>query len=160
MNFKEHWLKSLAVAAVVAMASANASAEIVAAVTANGHFELQGTPINNVPGMATSAFAHSGGQLVATYSAECYAAEGPPYSNTNSVTVAIVVFDTAGNQVAMLSPANFTSAFCSAGGGPGTFSITGVGTLPRGTYRVQVRGRLTEQRLTGWMGARSLVVSR
>ncbi|WP_157604151.1 hypothetical protein [Rhizobacter sp. Root1221] len=159
MNIKMNWLKSLAVAAVVAMASANASAVVVAAVTASGHVWLVDAPLT-IPGMTTPAFTHPGGQVVATYSAECYAAEGPPASNSNLVDVDIVVLDTTLTQVAAFSPSQEHSAFCSSGGAPGTFSMTGVANLPRGTYRVLVRGRFSEERASGWMGARSLVVLR
>jgi len=157
MNIKKHWLKSLAVAAVAAMASANASADVVAAVTANGGATLNEAPMN-IPGMKTPAFAHPAGQLVATYSAECYAGEGPPSKSRNLVAVRIIVLDASGNQVATLSPQE--SVFCSAGSERGTHSFTGVATLPRGTYRVLVRARLGEERASGWVGPGSLVVLR
>jgi len=159
MIIRKHWLKSLAVAAVVAMASANASADVVSAVTAKGRYPLLNTP-TSIPGMITSAFTHPGGQLVATYTAECYAAEGPPSSNRNTVDVDIAVLDTTGQQLGLLSPSEVNTALCSSGSGPGTFAATGVVTLPPGTYRILVRGRFSEERTSGWMGARSLVVLR
>jgi len=157
---RKHWLKSLAVAAVVAMASANASADVVSAVTATGRYPIYSSSPTNIPGMITSAFTHPGGQLVATYTAECYAAEGPVGSNRNTVDVDIAVFDTTNRQVGFLSPSEANTALCSAGSGQATFSTTGVITLPPGTYHVLVRGRYTQERASGWMGARSLVVMR
>lgn len=158
MNIKKHWLKSLAVAAVVTLVSANASADVVAAVTANGRYPLAPAPVG-IPGMTTPAFGHAGGQLVATYTAECFAEVAAPYGPAR-VDVALLVQDEAGNGLATLSPTERQSYFCSSGGAPATFSTTGVGTLPPGTYRVVVRGGLLTDRASGWMGARSLVVMR
>lgn len=158
MKIKMHWPKSLAVAAVVAMVSANASAEVVAAVTANGRYPLAPAPLP-VPGMTTPAFGHGGGQLVATYTAECFAEVAAPYGPAR-VDVIIVVQDEAGNNLATLSPTERQSYFCSSAGAPATFSTTGVGTLPPGTYRVVVRGSLLNDRASAWMGGRSLVVLR
>ena len=164
---KKHWLKSIAVASLVAVASANTSAEVMSAVVANGHAWLVDAPLP-ISGMATAAFLHPGGQLVATYSAECSVAapENPAFSDRGVVDVYIVVQNAQGQQVATLAPSGEYSAFCSSVGSPGkfsspaTFSTTGVGTLPRGTYRVVVRGGLNEERASGWMGPRSLVVMR
>ena len=163
---KKHWLKSFVVAAAVATASANASADVVAAVAANGHHWLLDAPLP-VAGMTTAAFSHPGGQLVAIYSAECSAAAPhPAYSDRAVVDVDIMVQNMQGYYVATLSPSGQSSAFCSSVGSPGvfsspgTFSTTGVATLSAGTYRVVVRGRLNEERASGWMGARSLIVMR
>ena len=158
MNIKKHWLKSLAVAAVVAMVSANASADVVAAVTANGRYAL-GPAVLVVPGMTTPAFAHSGGRLVATYTAECFAEVAAPYGPAR-VDVTIYVQNELGDNMAILSPTDQQSIFCSSGNAPSTFSMSGVGALPQGTYRVVVRGGLLNERASGWMGARSLVVLR
>ena len=156
---KTNWLKTLAAGAVIAMASANASAEVVSAVTAKGHHGLLDAPAP-VAGMMTPVFKHSGGRLVAMYSAEC-SASVPPQRDSAIVDVNIIVTNAADTQVlATLSPSDETSAFCSSGGAPGTFSTIGVANLPPGTYRVSVRAGLTQERASGWMGARSLVVMR
>ena len=160
MSIKKNGLKSLAVAAVIAMASATASAEVVSAVTANGYHQLMDTPAP-VGGMTSTVFKHSGGRLVAMYSSECGASVAPQYSDRAIVDVNILVTNAADSQVvATLSPSDGTSAFCSSGGAPGTFSTVGVSNLPPGTYRVSVRARLSHERASGWMGARSLVVMR
>ena len=164
---KKHWLKALAVAALVATASANASAEVMSAVVANGHSWLVDAPLP-ISGMTSAAFLHPGGQLVAIFSAECSVAapESPAYGDRGVVDVNIIVHNMQGQYVATLSPSSEYSAFCSSVGSPGkfsspaTFSTTGVGTLPRGTYRVEVRGGLNEERASGWLGPRSLVVMR
>ena len=144
MNIKMGKLKSLAVAAVVAMASANASAVVVAAVTATGHYTLPADTPSTIPGTTTPAFSHAGGRVVATFSSECFAGDAPPASNLNIVDVDIVVLDTSRTQVAAFSPTQDHSAFCSAGSGPSTSSVTGVTTLVAGTYRVLVRARYSE----------------
>lgn len=163
MSIKKNWFKSLAVAAVVAMASANASADVVAAVTANGNYGWSeyGGPYP-IAGMSTSTFKHSGGQLIATYSAEC--ALDANGSGPSFVYVAIRVYDATGNYVTTLSPTAGTTPFCSSSGERGfnnwgSFAKTGVGTLPPGTYRVEVRGGINRGRGNALMGARSLVVS-
>ena len=160
MNIKKNGLKSLAAAAVIAMVSANASAQVVSAVTANGSYGL-GPSVAPIPGMMTPAFSHPGGQLVAMYSAECTAFSEPAYGLAR-VDVNIVVSDAADQVVAILSPTDNNVSFCSSGAATGSYSMTGVGTLPRGTYRVSARAGFVHLAKTqsGWMGARSLVVLR
>ena len=104
MNTKKH-LKALAVAAVVSMAAANASADVVAAVTANGDYIFDAPSGFPVPGMRTPSFNHPGGQLVAMYSAECaVSAEPNPAYGPAFVEVDIVVRDATVTPVATLSP--------------------------------------------------------
>ena len=167
MNMKKHWLKSLAVAAVVAMGSANASAEVLAAVAANGRHGLHDAQAP-IAGMSTKTFKHSGGPLVATYSAECSvsAPETSAYGDKGVVDVDITVSNEQGTQVlGRFAPTGDDSAFCSSNvpgksSAPGTYSITAVSTLPPGVYTVEVRGRTNSRFVSGWMGPRSLVVSR
>ncbi len=160
MNMKKHWLKSLAVAAVVAMASANASADILAGVTAKGQHGLMDV-IMPVAGMTTAEFKHPGGQLAATYTAQCYASkvEGQ-LADQALVNVEICVRSAAGGCAAVLSPTDAGAPFCAAGEMPRITSVTGLATLPPGNYRIMVRAQTQHQpRAHAWMGPRSLVVS-
>lgn len=168
MNINKHLFRSLAVAAATSVAAANASADVVAAVTASGNYTWSGYggPIP-IPFMVTPSFNHSGGPLVAMYSAECSVnAEYQPAYGLAFVDVDIQVLDGAGAIVATLSPSGGTKTpFCSSSGvsgfnNRGSFATTGVGTLPAGVYRVRVGGQLNIERATALMGARSLVVLR
>ena len=169
MNIKKHWLKSLGVAAVVAMGSANASAHVVAAVTANGNFTWSGYSELPIPGMQTPSFSHPGGRLVATYSAECAVdnLDGVDADSVKRLEVEIVVRTMAGKTVARLSPSSDASpgTFCSSKNAPGfhnvgSFATTRVGNIPAGTYYVDVRGRLNTRKANALMGSRSLVLFR
>jgi len=163
---KKHWLTSLAVAAVVAMASANASAgDVLAAVTADRiHYLAKGASVY-ISWMKTPLFKHSGGPLIATYTAECAVAAYPLVPGGAKVGVSIAVTDAEGKQVASMSPA--PEAFCSSSGetdlrsaSKATHAVTSVATLPAGVYRVQVLGHVNDPTAVAAMGARSLVVSR
>lgn len=166
MNMKKNRLKSLALAAVVSMAAANASAEVVAFVTANTNhtWSEYGGPYR-VPGMRTASFSHPGGRLVATFSADCALDSDPAYGQT-FVDVEINVQDSRDNFVASLSPSGALAPFCSSSGAPGfnnrgSFATTGVGELPPGTYTVIVRAQINKGiRTTAVLGPRSLVVLR
>ena len=155
MNIKKNWLKSLTVAAVVAMASANASAEILTAMALNGQVSLGPTPIV-FGGMTTPTFKHPGGTLAATFTAECFAQVEPQWG-TAGVFAFMEVQDAAGSLVAKLYPNNGT--LCSSGAPRATFSTTGVANLPPGTFRVVVRGMVSNERASGYIGSRSIVVS-
>ena len=162
---KNNWLKCLAVAAVVSTASANASADVVAAVTANGNYTWTeyGGPYR-VPGMRTASFNHPGGPLVAIFSAECALDSDPAYGPA-FVDVEINVHDAKDNIVTSLSPSWTVSPFCSSSGARGfnnrgSFATTGVSTLPPGTYTVLVRAQINRGRGTALMGPRSLIVLR
>ena len=154
MNIKKHWLKSLAVAAAVAMASANASAEILAWNALNGQVSLGIVPLPF--GVKTPTFKHPGGTLAAVYTAECFARVEPQYGSAG-VFVFMEVQDTAGNLVAKLYPNNGT--LCSSGAPMATHSTTGVTNLPPGTYQVVARGWHSNDRASAWTGAHSIVVS-
>ena len=163
---KKHWLKSLAVAAIVAMASANASADVLSAVTADGdHGWSIGDPVGGItpiPGVMTPLFKHAGGQLLATYSAECAvkAPPAPPGGPKASVGVMIAVFDSRYKIVTNLQPASGRQAFCSSEQ-RATHAVTGVANLPPGMYGVRVVGMINNvPAADAVMGGRSLVVFR
>ena len=165
MNTKKNWLKSLAVAAVVSMAAANASAGgVVAAVTANGNHIVMDSPAP-VPGMVTPSFYHPGGQLVATFSADC-SVKADFDGDKAFVAVDIRVRDSTGKLVTSLSPSSAPGApFCSSNGEKGwqnwgSYATVRVGTLPPGTYHIEVRGQLNRNHADGVLGARTLVISR
>ena len=164
-KMKTNWLKSLAVASVVSMAAANASADVVGAVTANTNYTWTeyGGPYR-VPGMRTASFNHPGGPLVAIFSADC-ALDSDPVYGPAFVDVEINVQDARDQFVASLSPSGTESPFCSSSGARGfnnrgSFATTGVGTLPPGTYTILVRAQINRGRGTAVLGARSLVVLR
>ena len=162
MNTKKNWLKSLAVAAVVSMAAANALAGgVVSAVTASGTVPLSDAPIP-VAGMVTPSFNHPGGQLVATFSADCYV-NSIFNGDIAYVSVEIYARDATGNAI-LLSPSGQASPFCSTNRANdairGSFATTRVGTLPPGTYHLDLRARTSNRKAGGTLGNRSLVVFR
>ena len=71
MKINKKWLKSLAVAGVVAMLSANASAEVLAISAAVDSYELGMGSSPVIPGVQSAYFKHAGGPLTAAFTAEC-----------------------------------------------------------------------------------------
>ena len=162
MNIKKHWLKSLAVAAVVAMGSANASAEVLSALTADGDYSWSEGGLY-IPGTMTPSFKHAGGPLLATYSAECAVKDlpAPPGGPKASVNVVIEVRRAEDNKfITDMPPARISQAFCSSDE-KATNSVTGVANLPPGMYRIRVFGAIKNvSKADAVMGGRSLVVFR
>lgn len=170
MKINKKWLKSLAVAGVVAMLSANASAEVLAISAAVDSYELGMGSSPVIPGVQSAYFKHAGGPLTAAFTAEC-AVETPvppsgglpPGGGGASATVAVElgVRDLAGNLVQVLAPAKQTLCFEAGLGKRAVHTATGVASVPPGVYRVQVISYIPNARTaTGLLGARSLVVSR
>ena len=165
MNIKKKWLQSLAVAGVVAMVSANASAEVLAISAATEDYELGFTSRPVIPGVQSSLFKHAGGPLTALYTAECAVATPaggvPPGAPPATVAVQFQILDAAGKDVASLAPGRQTLCTETGLGKRAVHTATGVASLPAGVYRVQVLGSIPNARTaTGLMGKRSLVVSR
>ena len=168
MNIKMNWLKSLAVTAVVAMASANASAEVLSVVQAQGDYVLLGEGVGGgrfIDGVNTSTFRHPGGQLLATFSAECAVKSPsmPPGGLKPWLGVTIEVRTPQNRIVAYLHPARGDGGMqtlCSADT-RGTYAITGVGNVPPGDYVVRVFGAVNNGlQVQGVVGGRSLVIFR
>lgn len=162
-------LRRCAIAGAIAtLASSQASADVLSAVTAPANWTFVGAAQVAIPGMTSALFANPlNGRFVVTFSGECSvnAAAG---SSSAWTDVDIVVLNAAGAVVRTLPPTvGAADAFCASNGTAGfdgweSNSITAVnGTgLPGGFYRVQVRARLNGGATGGWFGERSLVVIR
>lgn len=168
MNIIKTFRRCAIAAALTALASTHASADVLTAVTAPANWTFTGAARVLIPGMTTPLFANpANGRFVVTFSSEC--AVNAPAGNTSAWTdVDIVVLNAAGAIVATLAPTvGAADAFCSSNGTVGfdgweTNSITAVGGagLPAGAYRVRVHARLNGGATGGWFGERSLTVIR
>jgi len=168
MTIMTKWHCYAAAGALTLIASTQASANIISAVTATTDWFIRSPGLLVIPGTTSSSFTlPQGARFGVTFSSEC--SVNAPAGNGGSWTdVDIVVLNTAGAVVATLAPTVGSSdAFCSSNGtaafdGWEFNSVTAVGgpNLPPGTYRVQVRARLNNGATDGQFGERSLVVFR
>ena len=168
MIIKSKLIACVAAAAVTFLASTQASATILAAVTHLGNSYIAGNAYQTVRNMRTPLFSHKlGERFIVTFSAEC-AVDAPDGNHNGRSEVNIVVINNSTNVATTLAPTTdleSTNAFCSGNGIKGydawaNHSLTAVaGTnLATGVYRVEVRARLLGGATGGWFGERSLVV--
>lgn len=161
-------LRVMAVAAAFGLlASTQASAHSLAAVTNPLNWQFAGAAQVAIPGMTTPLFVKlAGRRLIVNFSAEC--SVNAPASNSSAWTdVDIVLLNGAGAVVTTLAPTvGAFDGFCASNGTAGfdNWQMNAINavvppTFPAGVYRAQVRARLNGGATGGWFGERSLIVT-
>jgi len=168
MNMIQTLRRCAIAGALAALASTQASADVLRSVAAVGNWQFAGAAQVPIPGMTTPFFANPlNGRFVVIFSAEC-AVNAAAGSSMAWSDVDIVLLNAAGAVVQTLAPtAGSLDAFCSSNGTAGfdgwsansVMGVAGPG-LAAGNYRVQVRARLNNGATGGWFGERSLAVIR
>lgn len=161
-------LRVMAVAAAFGLlASTQASAHSIRAVTAPANWTFSGAAQVVIPGMTTAPFVKLFGRnYIVNFSAEC-AVDAPAGNSSGWTDVDIVLLNLAGAVVTTLAPtAGAFDGFCAANGTAGfdgwemnAINAVVPAALPAGVYRAQVRARLNGGATGGWFGERSLIVT-
>ena len=168
MSIKNTLRRCVFAGALAALASTQASADVITATAAVGNWQFAGAAQVPIPGMTSGLFANPlNRRFVVIFSSEC-AVNAAAGSSAAWSDIDIVLMNAAGAVVSTLAPtAGNLDAFCSSNGTAGfdgwasnsVMAVAGAG-LPAGIYRVQVRARLNNGATGGWFGERSLAVIR
>lgn len=167
MNFSFNLRRATAVAALALAATGAAQAHTISAVSQTANFSFPaGTQL--LPGAVSSAFFNAAGQrFIVHFTGEC-AVQAPAGNTSAWLDIDLQVLNAAGALVATLTPTQGSGdAFCSANGSAGmdgwsSNAVIGIGGpgLPAGVYRVRVQARTNNGATSGWIGQRSLIVTR
>lgn len=168
MRFTRPFRIAAIVGALSLTAASQVSAHAVSAVTDPNNWTFGGAAQLIVPNMTSAVFANLANQtFIVHFAAEC-AVAAPAGNFTGWLDVDIVVLNALEAVVQTLAPTvGAGDAFCSSNGtaafdGWSSNAVIAVGgaNLPAGNYRVQVRARLNNGATGGWLGERTLLVTR